>query len=197
MEHSSLSGVYTDTSVTAGFPLPSDTLRVRHLPACPLSADGSITPKPVSDSPTSILVVPPVDVQGVRLFRNSNISMAITALQNTLDSSYNAGINFYWALRYVPAGQGVNAPSLPGSYSGSSASAIGMFSNAQFTLASGMYMANDRAISIALPNPVSLQSGDSIALQVWYTSAFPRVEGFDGNLSIGLNAVFNYMISYK
>ena len=90
--------------------------------------------------------------------------MAITALQNTLDGSYNAGINFYWALRYVPAGQGVNAPSLPGSYSGSSASAIGMFSNAQFTLASGMYMANDRAISIALPNPVSLQSGDSIAL---------------------------------
>ena len=60
-----------------------------------------------------------------------------------------------------------------------------------------MYMANDRAISIPLPNPVSLQSGDSLALQVWYTSAFPRAPGFDGTLSIGLNAVFNYMISYK
>ena len=99
------------------------------------------------------------------MFRNSNISMAITALQNTAnDGAYNAGINFYWALRYVPAGQSINAPSMPSSLSGSSTSAIGVFSNAQFTLASGMYMANDRAISIALPNPVSLQSGDSIAL---------------------------------
>jgi hypothetical protein len=58
-------------------------------------------------------------------------------------------------------------------------------------------MANDRAISIPLPNPVSLQSGDSLVLQVWYTSAFPRVEGFNGELAVGLNAVFNYMISYK
>ena len=131
------------------------------------------------------------------MFRNSNISMAITALQNNADDSYNAGINFYWALRYVPAGQSVNPPTMPSSFTGSGSYAVALFANSQFTFASGMYMANDRAISIPLPNPVSLQSGDSIALQVWYTSAFPRVEGFDGNLSIGLNAVFNYMISYK
>ena len=95
------------------------------------------------------------------MFRNSNISMAITALQNTADDSYSAGINFYWALRYVPAGQGVNGPTMPSSFSGSSTSAIGVFSNAQFTLASGMYMANDRAISIALPNQ-SIVTGKQI-----------------------------------
>ena len=62
MEHSSLSGGYTDSSMPTSFPLPSDPLRLRFLPACPLSADGSITPKPVSDTPASFLVVPPVDV---------------------------------------------------------------------------------------------------------------------------------------
>ena len=123
--------------------------------------------------------------------------MAITALQSTTGGDYNAGINFYWALRYVPAGQSVNSPTMPTSFAGPGTYAIGLFANSQFTFASGMYMANDRAISISLPNPVSLQSGDALVLQIWYTSAFPRAAGFDGNLSIGLNAVFNYMISYK
>ena len=90
------------------------------------------------------------------MFRNANISMAITALQNATGGAFNAGINFYWALRYVPAGQGVNAPSMPSNFSGPGTSAVGMFANSQFTFASGMYMANDRAISIPLPNPVSL-----------------------------------------
>ena len=62
MEHSSISGGYTESGIPTSFPLPSDPLRVRYLPACPLSADGSFTPQPVKDTPASILVVPPVDV---------------------------------------------------------------------------------------------------------------------------------------
>ena len=62
MEHSSISGGYTDSSVPTSFPLSTDTPRVRHLPACPLGTDGAITPQVVSATPVSILVVPPVDV---------------------------------------------------------------------------------------------------------------------------------------
>ena len=63
------------------------------------------------------------------MFRNANISMAITALQNATEGAYNAGINFYWALRYVPAGQGANAPSTPPNFNTPGTSAIGMFAN--------------------------------------------------------------------
>ena len=63
------------------------------------------------------------------MFRHSNISMAITALQNATGGAYNAGINFYWALRYVPAGQAVNAPSMPSNFNTPGTSAIGMFAN--------------------------------------------------------------------
>ena len=63
------------------------------------------------------------------MFRNSNISMAITALQGVTDGAFNAGVNFYWALRYVPAGQGARAPSMPSDFSGPGTSAVGMFPN--------------------------------------------------------------------
>lgn len=72
-----------------------------------------------------------------------------------------------------------------------------LFANNQFTFASGLYLANDRSISIALPDPVYLQSGDSIVLQVWYTQAFARAAGFTGDLNLALNGVLNYNISYK
>lgn len=60
-----------------------------------------------------------------------------------------------------------------------------------------MYLGNDRSISIAFPNPVVLQSGDSVVLAVWYNQAFPRDASFNGNLEVGLNAVMNYSINFK
>ena len=65
------------------------------------------------------------------MFRNSNISMAITALQNATGGAYNAGINFYWALRYVPAGQSANSPSMPANYNYPGTSAIGIVTGKQ------------------------------------------------------------------
>ena len=62
MEHSSTSGGYTDSSLSTSFPLPTDSVRLRYLPACALGTDGAITPQVVSTTPVSILVVPPVDV---------------------------------------------------------------------------------------------------------------------------------------
>ena len=44
MEHSSISGGYTDSGLPTSFPLPADPVRVRYLPACPLGTDGAITP---------------------------------------------------------------------------------------------------------------------------------------------------------
>ena len=49
MEHSSISGGYTDASVPTTFPnFDIDGPRIRYLPPCGIGNDGAITPAPVS-----------------------------------------------------------------------------------------------------------------------------------------------------
>ena len=202
MEHSSISGGYFDAGVPTVFPnLDTDGPRIRYLPSCGIGTDGSIAPASVSSGVQGIQVVPVTEAQGVRVLRNANLSLALVAMQKTGTSPEtwaNANLNFYWALRYIPANQSPTYPGFPSNFqTGAIQNNVQLFANNQFTFASGLYLANDRSISIALPDPVYLQSGDSIVLQVWYTQAFARATGFTGDLNLALNGVLNYNISYK
>lgn len=201
MEHSSISGGYTDAGVSTNFPdLENDAPRIRYLPPCGIGNDGAITPASVAAAAQGIQVVPLTDAQGVRVLRNASLSLALVAMQKTgtsPDTWANANLNFYWALRYIPSNQFTTTPGFPSRFSGGALPNVPLFGNNQFTFASGLYLANDRSISIALPDPVYLQSGDSIVLQVWYTQAFARATGFTGDLNLALNGVLNYNISYK
>ena len=116
MEHSSISGGYSDTGVPLAFPnLDTDSPRIRYLPACGMGTDGSITPCPVSVGVQAIQVVPATEAQGVRVLRNASLSLALVAMQKTGTSPetwVNANLNFYWALRYIPANQLVTTPGI-------------------------------------------------------------------------------------
>ena len=94
--------------------------------------------------------------------------MAITALQNTLDESYNAGINFYWALRYAPATpvywalqfvpQGQKVANI------NSSNQAQILQANQFVIDAGVLNTSNQRIRVSTKYGRNLNSGDSVYL---------------------------------
>lgn len=162
MEHQTISGWYQDS---VGIPYPSVASQpvYSYLPPGNVDASGVITKKSVINTPGGsnwvIPVVPKSDVQGSRVLRNASLSMALVSLQETGTSGsgnfVEAAIEFYWAVRYIPSGSTPTQPGTQLNFAGSTPG-LSLFADSQFTLASGMYLGNDRSISIAFPSPVVL-----------------------------------------
>ena len=141
----------------------------------------------------SIKIIPETNLQGLRKIKNITLNLALSPDEvvsvDIHDGVYNP--NFYWALVYVPEGQGVGAPVA----TDNNTPFVSLYEPNQNVIISGVMTAG---VPMTRKTRLSrnLNSGDSIYLIVYSSKGDPQGAA-SNDTGFWITCTMNYAICYN